>query len=136
MITIIICAMRLTQQRNTLLQLINHSDHHWDAESIALSLRKKGHKIGIATIYRGLQALEHAQLITAIPIDGRKHYERANKQHHDHLICTACGGIEEFCCSEIESLQHKVANDHNFSIVSHQLTLFGLCHQCRKSEEC
>ena len=127
--------MRLTQQRTILLQLINHSDHHWDAERIAASLSREGHKIGIATIYRGLQALEQAELITAIQIDGRKHYERADKQHHDHLICTACGTIAEFCSPEIESLQLQVANDHQFSIADHQLTLYGLCHQCRTAKE-
>lgn len=127
--------MRLTQQRATLLQLINGSDDHWDAERIGNSLNKDGHKIGIATIYRGLQVLEEAGLITAIYIDGRKHYERANKEHHDHLICTACGIIQEFCCPEIESLQQQVAAAHQFTISDHRLTLYGLCHPCGKIKE-
>ncbi len=127
--------MRLTQQRTALLQLINSSDRHWDAEQIAASLSREGHKIGIATIYRGLQALEQAALITAIQIDGRKHYERADKQHHDHLICTACGTIAEFYSPEIESLQLQVAEAHQFSIADHQLTLYGLCRDCRVAKE-
>ncbi|MDQ6964027.1 MAG: transcriptional repressor [Mariprofundales bacterium] len=122
--------MRLTQQRATLLHLINSSDHHWDAEQITKSLSSSGHKIGIATIYRGLQALEQAGLITAIHLDGRKHYERANKEHHDHLICSRCGAIEEFCCPKIESLQQKIAEEHRFTIHDHRLTLYGLCQSC------
>jgi len=127
--------MRLTQQRATLLQLINSSDHHWDAEGLGTSLNQGGHKIGMATIYRGLQALEKAQLITAIHVDGRKHYERANKEHHDHLICTECGVIEEFCCPEIESLQQQMAEAHQFTISDHRLTLYGLCRRCGNLKE-
>ncbi len=127
--------MRLTQQRAAILRLINHSDQHWDADSIVLAFKQKGQRIGIATVYRGLQALEQAQLITALQIDGRKHYERASKSHHDHLICLHCGTIEEFCNEEIELLQQQIADHHRFAISHHTLTLYGTCGRCRDEQE-
>ncbi|RMH53004.1 MAG: transcriptional repressor [Zetaproteobacteria bacterium] len=122
--------MRLTRQRAAILRLINRSEGHWDAEGIATALQRRGERIGIATIYRGLQALERAGLVTALQIDGRKHYERADKRHHDHLICLHCGAIGEFCSAEIEALQQEIAAAHRFIISHHALTLYGRCRRC------
>jgi len=127
--------MRLTQQRTAILRLINQSDRHWDAEGIVSALNRDGQRIGIATVYRGLQALEQAELVTALQIDGRKHYERADKAHHDHLICLHCGAIEEFCSEEIEKLQQQIAVARSFAVSHHALTLYGRCQRCSSRDE-
>ena len=126
--------MKLTQQRAAILQLISSSDHHWDAEAIALALKDAGHKIGIATVYRGLQALEQAGMLTTLQFEGRKHYERAGKQHHDHRVCVLCGGIEEFCHPEIERLQQETAQQNGCVIEDHQLVLYGTCRVCNQEK--
>ncbi|MDX8410184.1 MAG: transcriptional repressor [Mariprofundales bacterium] len=126
--------MRLTQQRAAILHLIDSSDHHWDAEAIAAALKHANHKIGIATVYRGLQALEQAGMLTTLQVEGRKHYERADKQHHDHRVCLLCGGIEEFCHPEIERLQLETAQQHGFVIQDHQLVLYGTCRACSQEK--
>ncbi|MDQ6950759.1 MAG: Fur family transcriptional regulator [Mariprofundales bacterium] len=122
--------MKLTQQRTAILQLVTNSDHHWDAEAIVVALNNQGRKIGNATVYRGLQALEQAGMLTSLPINGRKHYELGGKQHHDHLICTACGQIKEFCHPEIERLQLEMAAQNAFVVHDHQLVLYGTCQAC------
>jgi len=126
--------MKLTQQRIAILNLIDHSDHHWDAEAIAAALNSSDHKIGIATVYRGLQALEQAGMITALQIDNRKQYERGNKAHHDHLVCTTCGKIKEFYHPEIERLQMEMAAKNIFEVHDHQLVLYGTCRTCNQNQ--
>jgi len=134
MIIIIILAMiKLTAQRQAILDMITHSNQHWDAELLARALSDAGHSIGIATVYRGLTALEEAGLIEAIHLGDKKRYECSNKDHHDHLICTSCGLIEEFCDENIEKLQNEVAEANGFHVTGHQLLIFGLCQNCMQS---
>ena len=125
---------KLTAQRQAILDIINRSDKHWDADDVAFALKEKGTAIGIATVYRGLAALAEQGLIESIQLADKKRYERADKKHHDHLICTACGEIEEFCKPEIETLQDVVASERGFTIQGHQLLLFGLCVNCKVGE--
>jgi len=125
---------KLTAQRQAILDMINRSDKHWDADEVAYALKEAGIAIGIATVYRGLAALAEQGLVESIQLADKKRYERADKQHHDHLICTTCGDIEEFCKPEIEALQDKVAEEHGFTIQGHQLLLFGLCKICKAGE--
>ena len=132
MITIIITTMiKLTSHRETILKFINASNIHWDAEELARSLTDSGKSVGIATVYRGLAALDEAGLISSIQFGGRKRYERADKKHHDHLLCTECGVVEEFMQPEIEKLQLRVAESKRFKMTGHQLLIYGLCGECR-----
>jgi len=122
--------IKLTSHRKTILEFINASNAHWDAEELARALADAGSAVGIATVYRALAALSEAGLINRIEFGGRKRYERADKRHHDHLLCTHCGSIEEFVEPQIESLQQKVASSRSFAMSGHQLMIFGRCKQC------
>jgi len=121
---------RLTTQRKAILELINSSNRHWDAEELSYELVKSGISIGIATVYRGLSALDEAGLIHSIQLKNKKRYERADKQHHDHLVCTECGSIDEFASPAIEALQQEVVTGRRFTMTGHQLTIFGVCARC------
>jgi len=127
--------VRLTAQRQALLDMINASNRHWDADELARALSDHGKAIGIATVYRGLAALESQGLIESIQLADKKRYERANKAHHDHMVCTACGHIEEFSHNTIEQLQQAAADERGFQLTGHQLIMFGLCQQCAKEPQ-
>jgi len=122
--------VRLTHKRQAILDLINASNRHWDADELSRELAERGESIGIATIYRGLAALEEEGLIESVQLADKKRYERASKAHHDHMVCTGCGDIEEFTNERIESLQEAMANEQGFVMSGHQLVIFGLCSAC------
>jgi len=131
MITIIICCMqRLTAQRQAILDLINASSRHWDADEVVRALADGGRHVGIATVYRGLAALEAGSFINSVQMADKKRYERADKAHHDHMLCSKCGRIEEFAHATIEALQHAAAQERDFLITGHQLVIFGYCKNC------
>jgi len=126
---------RLTAQRQAILDLINASNQHLDADEVARALVDAGSSIGIATVYRGLAALESQGLIDSIQLADKKRYERADKAHHDHMICTNCGHIEEFSHDTIEALQLSAAEEKGFKLTGHQLVMFGFCLACTKELE-
>lgn len=55
--------------------------------------------------------------------------------HHDHLICTKCGVIQEFNDEILEALQLKIAGSFNFHILQHKTEIYGLCSSCLASRE-
>ncbi len=50
--------------------------------------------------------------------------------HHDHLICTRCGSIQEFVCEEMERLQISIARVKGFHPLQHKMEIYGLCDRC------
>lgn len=125
---------KLTTQRQNILDLINTSNRHWDADEVAQALKERGCAIGLATIYRGLAFLADAGLIECVQLGDKKRYERADKAHHDHMVCTACGRIEEFAHATIEALQEAAARERGFRISGHQLVIYGRCRDCAGGE--
>jgi len=97
---------------------------------VARALAESGQKIGIATVYRGLAALAEQGLINVIQLGDKRRYERADKSHHDHMICSDCGAIEEFSHPTIEALQQAAAIERGFHLTGHQLVMFGTCADC------
>jgi Fur family ferric uptake transcriptional regulator len=52
--------------------------------------------------------------------------------HHDHLICAECGKIQEFQNPQIEALQRRIALERNFTLLHHNMEIYGICTQCRQ----
>jgi Fe2+ or Zn2+ uptake regulation protein len=52
-------------------------------------------------------------------------------EHHDHLICTQCGKIEEFNDATIEHCQDKIAEKFGYKLTDHSLYLYGICGDCQ-----
>jgi len=126
---------RLTAHRQAILELINGSSRHWNAVDLEHELTLRGHRIGIATVFRGLATLEADGLISSMQLKDKKCYERAGKVHHDHMLCTACGAIEEFSDDTIEALQEAAAAGRGFDITGHQLVIYGLCAKCNGADK-
>lgn len=129
--------LKSTQQREIILEEFLKSGSHLSTEDLYLKLRKKHPSIGYATVYRTLKLFAESGIAEERHFgDGQTRYEHASsEEHHDHLVCTACGVILEFEDPRIEALQEQVARDHNFRIVSHRLELYGLCARCSEGEK-
>jgi len=126
--------LRATLQRDRILREFLAVQGHVSAEELYLRLKKSAPSIGYATVYRTLKLLATAGLADERHFDdGITRYEYAPAgDHHDHLICTACGKIIEFENRRIEQLQQDVARKHGFLVRNHKLELYGMCVTCRK----
>ncbi len=92
--------VRLTRQRKILLDLIDQSGQHLDAERLFTLAREKDPKLNRVTVYRTLKLLKAGGLVDELDLmhhSGDQHYyETRLKQEHAHVICLRCGKIEEF----------------------------------------
>ena len=128
--------MKYTEQRAVILEILFNLDEHLSAEEIHNIIKKEHpeYNIGIATVYRTLNFLEEAELISSISFgsEGKK-YEGNKDMHHDHLICTKCGKIVEFFDEQIEKRQEEIARENGFKITDHSMQIYGLCSKCQEN---
>jgi Fur family transcriptional regulator, ferric uptake regulator len=102
------------------------------AQDIHAELRRRGHKVGLTTVYRHLTLLaEQGAVDTLRTPAGEVAYRRcAAHAHHHHLVCRSCGKTLEFEGPEVERWAERVARLARFHDVSHTVEIFGTCEDC------
>lgn len=124
--------LKATFPRLKILDIFRKADiRHQSAEDVYRTLMAEDVDIGLATVYRVLMQFEQAGILVRSQFDGSKAvFELNDGDHHDHLICTACGKVEEFSDPVIEKRQHHVADEYGFVLESHTMLLYGICPDC------
>ena len=102
------------------------------AQEIHAELRRKGENVGLATVYRHLQALSEQGSVDAIrDASGEVLYRQCGTSvHHHHLTCRNCGRSVEVEGRAVEQWAERVAAEAGFTDVGHTVELFGLCPEC------
>ncbi|RYX91873.1 MAG: ferric iron uptake transcriptional regulator [Comamonadaceae bacterium] len=104
---------------------------HMTAEDVFRVLLEDRTDIGLATVYRVLTQFEQAGILSRSHFEsGKAVYEINEGGHHDHLICTSCGRVEEFYDAEIEKRQQIVAKAKGWVMQDHAMSIYGLCANC------
>ena len=107
------------------------TQRHMTAEDVFRVLLNERSDIGLATVYRVLTQFEQAGILERSHFEsGKAVYELNEGTHHDHLICTSCGKVEEFYDAEIERRQLMIAKDKGWIMQDHAMSLYGLCGEC------
>ena len=104
---------------------------HMTAEDVFRVLLEERPDITLATVYRVLTQFEQAGLLSRSHFEsGKAVYELNEGHHHDHLVCTSCGRVEEFYDADIEKRQQIVAKTKGWLLQDHAMSLYGLCGNC------
>jgi Fur family transcriptional regulator, ferric uptake regulator len=127
--------VRLTRQRRILLDLIDESGQHLDAERLFTLAREKDPKLNRVTVYRTLKLLKEGGLVDELDLmhhDGDQHYyETRLKQEHAHVICLRCGKIEEFFGDLLKQMREQIETHFGFEIVLARTEVGGYCSHCQ-----
>lgn len=126
-------SLRPTRQRRAITEALQGAPDFQSAQDIHDSLRHAGEKVGLATVYRTLQAMAEAGEVDVLQSPGGEaSYRRCSTSHHHHLVCRSCGRTVEVTGPAVEKWTEAVAREHDFAEVSHSLELFGICADCRR----
>ncbi|MBB5831314.1 Fur family transcriptional regulator [Brachybacterium aquaticum] len=120
---------RNTRQRAAILETLSRQDDFRSAQQIHEQMKADGETVGLATVYRNLQALSRSgRLDVLVAGDGESLYRQCEDSgHHHHLVCRECGRTVEFLAPRLEGAMTTIANEHGFTDLDHTLEVFGLC---------
>ena len=120
---------RATKQRRAVEQVLRETDDFISAQALHARLREQGDTVGLATVYRTLNAMAEDERVDMLRVDdGEARYRLcASDDHHHHLVCRECGRTVEIEGPAVESWADTVAAEHGFRDVSHTLEVFGTC---------
>jgi Fur family ferric uptake transcriptional regulator len=124
---------RPTRQQQAVADILGQSEDFASAQAVHARLREAGETVGLATVYRTLQAMAEAGNLDMLRTDdGEAVYRACEPGHHHHLVCRACGRTVEVEGPTVETWTDRVAAEHGFTHVTHSLEIFGTCAKCTR----
>jgi Fur family ferric uptake transcriptional regulator len=122
---------RPTRQRAAVAAVLAETGEFRSAQELHALLREGGDKVGLATVYRNLQAMAAEGEIDMLRTDeGEAVYRACSTGHHHHLVCRVCGRTVEVEGAAVEAWAARVSAEHGFTDVRHTLEIFGTCATC------
>lgn len=122
---------RPTAQRLLVLQALGGGGHV-TADEVLAHARARYPSINPSTVYRTLDALVAAGLVTRTDLGaGRLHHEMARTHRHHHAVCQVCGRIAHIHDGALAPLADVLRRETGFALTpDRELTVPGICPRC------
>ena len=133
---------RNTRQRQAVLDAIDQAGRALTPSEILALAQASVASLNLSTIYRQLSALQDEERIVKVLLPGQaaarfeaachddhgEHGHRDATHHHHHFHCNRCDRVYPLhaCPGSMQDLVPK-----GFVVEAHEITLSGLCAQCR-----
>ncbi len=119
-----------TRSQEKILNLLKTLNRATSAQQLYIELRNQQQNMGLATVYRSLDALklEGAIQVRTLP-SGEALYSCIQEDQH-HFTCLQCGISIPIDECPVHDLEHSLQCGHKFKIYYHTLEFFGLCDRC------
>ena len=104
---------------------------HFTENDFEILAREAG--VSPRTVRLVIDRLLEAGMIRRVEIaPHRVEYEHTfGHAHHDHIICTVCGRVEEIQDAGLTARVEALCRERDYTRLSHQLRIQGVCAQCR-----
>ena len=124
---------RITAQRQIVLEVVETSAEHLDAEAIYQRAREKDPRISLATVYRTLTVLKDKGLIEQRFLardHAREHYEPVGAPEHYHFTCLGCREVIEFQSPQVRQISTALRRELGIEVAHACICLEGYCQTC------
>lgn len=138
--------LRNTAKRRAVAGLLLASGKAVTPAEVWQKLRPKLGRLGLPSVYRILEDLTRAGLLTRIRLGRGLEYAACRVQHderllgrvaaghHHHLVCVGCGRVEPIACSFPPSQVRRIRRRTGFRVTGHTFQVEGQCPDCLADE--
>ena len=123
------------QQRAVLACIAAHRGECVSANTLLDELRRGGESVGLATVYRQLERLEHqGHVHKAVTEEGAFYRYCEHEACGECLLlkCERCGRIEHIDCEPLAALYEHLECENGFAVDARRTMLYGVCARCRR----
>jgi len=126
---------RLTRQRKLVLEILEESQEHLDAEDLYARAKERDPRISLATVYRTLAILKEARLVQEHRLgESHAHFETIQATPHYHFTCLKCGRVIEFEAPQVMEVASKLCESKGLQVTDMHLLFSGYCSVCREDD--
>jgi Fur family ferric uptake transcriptional regulator len=120
-----------TRSQERILNLLKTLNRAISAQDIYVEMRNRNQSMGLATVYRSLDALKLEGVVQVRTLaNGESLYSLVQEDRH-HLTCLQCGASIPINECPVHELEDQLHQSYQFKIFYHTLEFFGLCTQCQ-----
>lgn len=125
--------LKITQQRLAVYAMLAGSESHPTPEEVFESIRGGLPSLSLATVYKILDQFQRSGFVRKVSTEGQAARYDAKVEPHHHLVCTACGAIQDIQLEAEPDLSRGLPADAEFWVARYDVIFHGLCGACRKS---
>lgn len=119
-----------TARRAVLGELIAAGDLHLNVDELAQRINLRHPDVHLSTVYRTLDALCDAGLITEARFADQPATYHLASDHHHHAVCRECGATINLPAKTFDQLARRLEREYGFHADPHHLTIPGRCATC------
>jgi Fe2+ or Zn2+ uptake regulation protein len=128
--------LRLTSQRCLIMEVLEASDGHLEAEALYDQAKTLDSNISLATVYRTLAVLKEMGLVEEHRLgEEHSHYESVRSGPHYHFTCLSCGKVIEFNTSLVTQIEQELVEHEGVRVIGVHLHLSGYCARCQHQNQ-
>jgi Fur family ferric uptake transcriptional regulator len=127
--------MRLTTQRQIILEELGKVTSHPTANEVYDMVRKRLPRIGLGTVYRNLELMAESGIILKLEVGGTQKRFDATVESHYHIRCSICGKVDDIDIEVQEEINETAAKSSNYKILGHHIEFSGICDDCSTEEK-
>jgi Fur family transcriptional regulator, ferric uptake regulator len=119
-----------TRSQERIMQVLQSLKRSISAQDLYIELRSRQQDMGLATVYRSLEALKiQGEVQVRTLANGESVYSSIKSDRH-HLTCVNCGISIPIDECPVHDLEQQLEKSHKFKVFYHTLEFFGLCQKC------
>jgi Fur family ferric uptake transcriptional regulator len=123
--------VKRTRSQEQILNLLQSLQQAISAQDIYVEMRQRDQALGLATVYRALEALKLEGVVQVRTLsNGESLYSCIQADRH-HLTCLHCGESIAIDECPVHDLETELEQEHHFKVFYHTLEFFGMCERCQ-----